>query len=103
MMLDLATLLANVEGFEWDAGNSEKNVLGHGVSQGEAEELFFIAPIVLLEDEKHSSDERRFLILGPTGSGRLLTAAFTVRRQLIRIISVRDMSRLERRRYVQAR
>lgn len=46
--------------------------------------------------------ERRFLIFGPTGSGRLLTAAFTVRRKLIRIISVRDMSRLERRRYVQA-
>jgi uncharacterized protein len=101
-VLDLAALLANVEGFQWDAGNTEKNVLGHGVSQGEAEEMFFIAPLVLLEDEKHSAAERRFLIFGPTGSGRLLTAAFTVRRKLIRIISVRDMSRLERRRYVQA-
>ncbi|MDQ8160034.1 MAG: BrnT family toxin [Gemmatimonadota bacterium] len=102
-MLDLAALLANVEGFEWDAGNTEKNVLGHGVAQGEAEEMFFVAPMVMLEDEKHSARERRFLIFGPTGSGRLLTAAFTVRRSLIRIISVRDMSRLERRRYVQAR
>lgn len=102
-MLDLAALLANVEGFEWDAGNTEQNVLGHGVSQGEAEEMFFVAPLVLLEDAKHSARERRFLIFGPTGSGRLLTAAFTVRRKLIRIISVRDMSRLERRRYVQAR
>ncbi len=102
-MPDLAALLANVEGFEWDAGNTAKNVLGHGVSQGEAEELFFVAPLVVLEDEKHSVTERRFLIFGPTGSGRLLTAAFTVRRKLIRIISVRDMSRLERRRYAQAR
>lgn len=102
-MLDLAALLASVEGFEWDAGNTEKNVLGHGVTQGEAEELFFVAPFVLLEDEKHSAAERRFLVFGPTGSGRLLTAAFTVRRQLIRIISVRDMSRLERRRYAKAR
>lgn len=102
-MADLAALLANVEGFEWDAGNTENNVLGHGVTQGEAEEMFFVAPLVLLEDEKHSASERRFLIFGPTGSGRLLTAAFTVRRKLIRIISVRDMSRLERRRYVQAR
>jgi len=102
-MLDLAALLASVEGFEWDAGNTEKNVLGHGVTQGEAEELFFVAPLVLLEDEKHSAAERRFLVFGPTGSGRLLTAAFTVRRQLIRIISVRDMSRMERRRYAKAR
>ncbi len=102
-MLDLAALLASVEGFEWDAGNTDKNVLGHGVTQGEAEEMFFIAPLVLLEDEKHSAAERRFLILGPSGAGRLLTAAFTVRRQLIRIISVRDMSRQERRRYAQAR
>jgi hypothetical protein len=61
-MLDLAALLAHVEGFEWDAGNTEKNVLGHGVSQGEAEEMFFVAPLVLLEDEKHSASERRFLI-----------------------------------------
>lgn len=102
-MLDLAALLANVEGFEWDAGNTEKNVLGHGVTKGEAEEMFFIAPLVLIEDEKHSVAERRFLIFGPTGAGRLLTAAFSVRRQLIRIISVRDMSRQERRRYAQAR
>lgn len=102
-MLDLAALLASVEGFDWDAGNTNKNVLGHGVTQGEAEELFFVAPLVLPEDEKHSVAERRFLLFGPTGAGRLLTAAFTVRRQRIRIISVRDMSRLERRRYVQAR
>lgn len=99
---DLQELLSAVDGFEWDAGNTDKNVLGHGVSQREAEEMFFVAPIILLEDEKHSASERRFLMLGPTRTGRLLTAAFTLRGSLIRIISVRDMSRTERRRYVQA-
>jgi uncharacterized protein len=102
-VLDLAALLAAVEGFEWDEGNRTKNVLSHDVTQGEAEELFFVAPLVLLEDEKHSASERRFLLFGPTGAGRLLTAAFTVRRNLVRIISVRDMSRRERRRYAQGR
>ena len=101
-MIEPAALLADVEGFEWDAGNTDKNVLGHNVSQAEAEEMFFVAPVVLLEDEKHSMSERRFLIHGPTVDGRLLTAAFTVRRRRVRIISVRDMSRQERRRYVQA-
>lgn len=102
-MHDVAALLASIEGFDWDAGTTAKNVLGHGVSQGEAEEMFFSAPIVLLEDAKHSAAERRLLIFGPTSRGRLLTAAFTVRRNQIRIISVRDMSRQERQRYVQAR
>jgi uncharacterized DUF497 family protein len=100
-MLDIAALLADVEGFDWDAGNVEKNVLRHGVTRSEAEEVFFIAPIVLVEDAKHSVAELRFLLFGPTGAGRLLTAAFTVRRQRIRIISVRDMSRQERRRYAE--
>lgn len=101
-MIDLAALLAEVEGFDWDAGNTAKNVLGHGVTQAEAEEVFFAAPIVLLEDDKHSAVERRYLIFGPTGAGRLLTAAFTLRQHRIRIVSVRDMSRMERRRYAQA-
>ena len=39
-MVDLGALLAGVEGFDWDAGNTAKNVLGHGVSQAEAEEMF---------------------------------------------------------------
>lgn len=101
-MPDLAELLADVEGFDWDAGNTAKNVLGHGVSQAEAEEVFFVAPIVLLEDAKHSAVERRFLTFGPTHAGRLLTASFTLRDRRIRVISIRDMSRQERRRYAQA-
>jgi hypothetical protein len=101
-MIDPAVLLADVEGFEWDAGNTAKNVLGHSVTQAEAEEMFFVAPLVLLEDAKHSAGEQRYLIFGPTGAGRLLSAAFTLRAGKIRIISIRDMSRQERRRYAEA-
>jgi uncharacterized DUF497 family protein len=43
----------------------------------------------------------RYLVFGPTNAGRLLAASFTVRDHHIRIISVRDMSRLERRRHAQ--
>ena len=101
-MPDLDALLAGVEGFQWDAGNTNKNVLGHDVTQSEAEEIFFHAPVVLLEDIKHSAAESRFLIYGPTNAGRLLTAAFTIRSKRVRVISVRDMSRQERRRYAKA-
>jgi uncharacterized DUF497 family protein len=43
----------------------------------------------------------RYLVFGPTNAGRLLAASFTVRDHHIRIISVRDMSRQERRRHAQ--
>lgn len=98
-MLDIDALLGGIEGFEWDTGNTVKNMLGHDVSRAEAEEIFFHAPVVLLEDAKHSATERRFLIYGPTNAGRLLTAAFTIRLKRVRVITIRDMSRQERRRY----
>jgi uncharacterized DUF497 family protein len=101
-MLDIDALLGGIEGFQWDTGNTDKNVLGHGVSQSEAEEIFFHAPVVLFEDAKHSASERRFLIYGPTNAGRLLTAAFTIRVKRVRVISIRDMSRQERRQYAKA-
>ena len=102
-MTDLEALLVGIEGFQWDAGNTDKNILGHEVTRSEAEEIFFHAPVVLLEDATHSATERRFLIYGSTNAGRLLTAAFTIRANRVRVISVRDMSRQERRRYAKAK
>ena len=102
-MSALPLSLGDIEGFEWDAGNLGKNVLGHGVTPGEAEEVFFQAPLLLLDDVAHSGHEARFLAHGTTAAGRLLTAAFTVRGKHIRVISVRDMSRKERRTYAEAR
>ncbi len=101
-MLDLQALLAEVEGFEWDDGNTHKNVRGHGVAFREAEELFRTSPTVTLEDERHSITEQRMQLLSQTTTGRYLIAVFTIRNNRIRIISVRDMSRKERERYEQA-
>ena len=101
-MADTPAFISTLEGCEWDGGNTAKNVLGHGVSQAEAEESFFHAPLFLFDDPAHSAAEPRFVALGSTSAGRLLTAAFTVRGKRIRIISVRDMSRKERRAYDQA-
>lgn len=95
--------ISTLEGFEWDAGNTAKNVLGHGVSQAQAEEIFFHAPLLFVDDLTHSGMESRLVAHGTTAAGRLLTAAFTVRGNRIRIISVRDMSRKERRAYDEAR
>ena len=91
-----------LDGFDWDAGNSEKNWQKHGVSVGECEETFFNQPLLVAFDAAHSLGEARHFALGRTNQGRLLFIAFTYRGTKIRVISARDMSRKERMIYAKA-
>jgi uncharacterized DUF497 family protein len=93
-----------IGGFDWDSGNSRKSTEKHGVSQAEAETVFFNDPLILAEDTRHSEREPRFNALGKTAQDRLLHVTFTLRQNgtLIRVISARDMHRKERRAYEQA-
>jgi uncharacterized protein len=94
---------ARIEGFEWVDGNSRKSVEKHGVSQAEAEQIFFNDPLLVVEDAIHSYHETRLHALGRTEGGRLLHVTFTLRADntLIRVISARAMHRKERLRYEQ--
>jgi len=89
--------LEQITGFDWDSGNERKNSDKHNVSQAEAEQVFFNAPLLLLEDSKHSQNEPRFHALGKTNGGRLLHISFTLRfdDSKIRVISARDMHKKE--------
>ena len=86
-----------ITGFDWDKGNTRKNEK-HGVSMAEAEQVFFNAPLLMLGDYRHSSQEPRFHALGKSDDRRLLHITFTVRHngEKIRVISARDMHRKER-------
>ena len=86
-------------GFDWDAGNSDKNWRKHRVSDAECEEVFFNQPLVIHHDRQHSQEESRFYALGQTDGRRWLFVVFTVRRRLIRVISARGMNLNERRIY----
>ncbi len=92
-----------ITGFEWDHGNERKSVEKHDVSQGEAEQVFFNEPLLVVSDTKHSGDELRIHALGRTDEGRTLHITFTLRQDetKIRVISARDMSRKERSIYEQ--
>jgi hypothetical protein len=94
--------LALCIGFQWDEGNADKNWDLHQVSRGEAEQAFFNRPIVVAADLAHSGREARYAALGKTDGGRELAIVFTIRENLVRVISARDMSRRERRVYEQA-
>lgn len=92
-------MLHRCSGFEWDEGNIEKNWLKHKVTPAECEQVFFNQPLVVQDDMQHSAAEKRFYALGRTDIKRLLFIVFTVRKNRIRVISARDMSRKERRSY----
>jgi uncharacterized protein len=94
---------ALVTGFDWDDGNSMKN-LKHSVSDKEAEQLFVNEPLVVIEDRAHSQAEPRWHALGRSNEGKLLHVAFTLRAggTRVRIISARPMHRKERRAYEKA-
>lgn len=95
----MPSILEGFEGFDWDEGNSQKNWHGHRITDAECEQLFFNSPLMTAVDKNHSQKERRFQALGHADSGRLLFAAFTIRKSLIRIISAREMNKREERRY----
>jgi uncharacterized protein len=94
---------SKITGFNWDEGSARKNDK-HGVSMAEAEQVFFNAPLLLLEDSAHSQQEPRLHALGKTDDGHALHITFTLRQSdtLIRVISARDMHKKERAIYEQA-
>jgi uncharacterized protein len=91
--------LPEFKGFHWDEGNVNKNWESHKVRPHEAEQVFFNHPLIVADDVKHSGTERRYFVLGQTDDNRALFVAFTLRGNLIRVISARDMSRRERKVY----
>jgi uncharacterized DUF497 family protein len=93
------TVLPDPIAFEWDDGNADKNRRRHGVLGSECEEVFGGPPLLLAEDLAHSVTESRWFALGRTRTGRSLFVAFTIRRNRIRVVSARDMSRKERSTY----
>lgn len=95
--MDALDRLLECTGFDWDEGNKEKNWISHQVTFTETEEIFFNQPLVVADDTPHSTEEDRFYALGQTTAGRLLFVVFTLRDNLIRVISARDMSRKERK------
>ncbi len=81
--------LPEFEGFDRDQGNIEKNWLAHGVTPGEAEQVFFNIPLIVADDKNHSLTEKPHFVLGQTDEKRALFVAFT-----------RDMNRKERKVYL---
>jgi uncharacterized protein len=86
--------------FDWDADKAERNVRRHGVDFIEAASAFNDGLAYIVEDETHSFDEPRELLVGHSRRNRLLLVVFTERdANRIRIISARLANGKERKRY----
>jgi len=90
--------------FEWDEDKATSNIRKHGVSFGEAQTVFYNPLARIFDDEEHSVDEVREIIIGHSIANRLLLVSFTERApSLIRIIDARSATRRERKDYEENR
>ena len=87
--------------FEWDESKADANLKKHGVSFEEAKTVFDNPMAIIFDDEAHSIDEQREIIIGHSRENRLLLVSFTDRSISVRIISARLVTRKEREDYEQ--
>ena len=89
--------------FEWDDEKAISNLEKHGVSFGEATEVFYDPYALEDYDTGHSAGESRFVIIG-LSSRRLLYVVYVERTtNTIRIISARRASKSEQSFYERTR
>lgn len=85
--------------FEWDPNKAESNVQKHGVSFREAATVFGDPFAYTFDDPDSSDEELRFLTVGLASTGRVLIISHAERRDKVRIISARELTRRERKLY----
>lgn len=85
--------------FEWNNEKAASNLAKHGVSFEEAKTVFDDPLYIDFYDPDHSEDEERYLIVGHSIRGRLLIISYSERRDSIRLISAREVTRTEREAY----
>jgi uncharacterized DUF497 family protein len=89
--------------FEWDDQKAVANLEKHGVSFGEATEVFYDPNAIEDYDVDHSANEPRFFVIG-LSSRRLLYVIYAERiGDIVRIISARKADKLEHQIYEQTR
>jgi len=82
--------------FEWDPAKAASNIRKHGVSFDEAVTVFKDPLALIFDDEEHSEDEHREIIIGMSTLNKMLLVCFVERiEDTIRLISARFATRTE--------
>ena len=85
--------------FTTDNLKAAANFRKHKVSFGEAESVFDDLFAVTIDDWQHSEQEPREIVIGQSNIGRLLFVCFVERNEAVRLISAREATRQERKKY----
>ena len=83
--------------FEWDREKAKRNKIKHGISFKAAAKVFNDPNRLEEYDFEHSFDEERWQVTGMADD--VLFVVYTERRDKIRLISAREATEEERRRY----
>jgi len=82
--------------FEWDPAKALSNIRKHGVSFDEAVTVFKDPLAFIFDDETHSEQEHREIIIGMSTLRRMILVCFVERiEDVVRIISARPATRQE--------
>ena len=87
---------------EFDPNKAAANLRKHGVPLVEATGSL-LDPLALVREDEDAEGEARFVLVGMSREGRLLTVCYTLRdeEETIRLISARRATRREERQYAQ--
>ena len=83
---------------EWDPGKARLNDRKHGVAFADAVAALEDGTALTMRDP-YPEDEERWITLGMDAFGRVLVVIYTWRGESVRLISARNATRRERRRY----
>ncbi len=82
--------------FQWDPKKAASNVSKHGVTFEEALTVFADPLARIFDDEDHSAEEQREIIIGHSVNDRLLLVCFAEQEGATRIFSARKATKRER-------
>jgi uncharacterized DUF497 family protein len=86
---------------EFDPAKAAANQRKHGVRLEEAMGCL-LDPLALVHEDESAQGEARYVLVGMSREGRLLTVCYTLRdEETIRLISARRATRREERQYAQ--
>jgi hypothetical protein len=86
------------DAFDWNEAKAAANYAKHGVKFEAAREVFKDPFAIEQLDDRENYGEERWTIVG-VARGRLLSVAYTMRNEVVRIISARAAEPFEHREY----
>jgi uncharacterized DUF497 family protein len=85
--------------FEWDPKKAASNLSKHRVAFEEGLTVFADPLAKIFDDEDHSTEEQREIIIGHSAKHRLLLVCFAAQQESVRIFSARKATKQERKDY----